>query len=143
MRISSTSLALLALSPLSMANAQEQPSQCPSGQALMVLTVKGDSKSKKQNIFLVKKLNANNKFKKVWYEKKFPNNQVKVYEKCLDKSGCYKTNMKDKGKNGMCCDNGEGGYVVTFNGETIMDTLSNLSFDGKFSKSAKFGLCGN
>merc|ERR1712086_1179643 len=116
--------------------------ECPSGQAMMVLTVTADGKSKKQNIFIVKKRNANKKFKSVWKKNKFPNNQVKVYETCMDTSGCYKTIMKDKGNNGMCCANGEGGYVVTFNGVTIMDTLANLSFDdGKLSKSGKFGQC--
>ena len=126
-----------------MANAQEQPSQCPSGQALMVLTVKGDSKSRKQNIFIVKKRNASKKFKiAAWKKKKFPNNQNTVYKKCLDTSECYKTIMKDKGKDGMCCDNGVGGYDVTFNGVTIKDTLTDFSFvNGKFSKSRKFGQC--
>merc|ERR1712028_188230 len=112
--------------------------ECPTGQAMMVLTVTADGKSKKQNIFIVKKRNANKKFKSVWKKKKFPNNQVKVYETCMDTSGCYKTIMKDKGNNGMCCANGEGGYVVTFNGVTIMGT----SFEsGKVSKSGKFGQC--
>merc|ERR1711935_463199 len=117
--------------------------ECPSGQAMMVLTVTADGKSKKQNIFTVKRRNAKNKFKiQEWKKKKFPNNQVNVYERCMDTSGCYKTIMKDKGNNGMCCANGEGGYVVTFNGVTIMDTLANLSFDdGKLSKSGKFGQC--
>merc|ERR1719162_2855073 len=48
--------------------------ECPSGQAKMVLTVTADGKSKKQNIFIVKKRNANNKFKiQEWKKKKFPN----------------------------------------------------------------------
>merc|ERR1712028_222029 len=112
--------------------------ECPSGQAMMVLTVTADGKSKKQNIFIVKKRNPKNKFKiQEWKKKKFPNNQVNSYERCMDTSGCYKTTMKDKGKDGM----GGGGYVVTFNGVTIMDTLADSSFDGKFSKSGKFGQC--
>merc|ERR1711865_302495 len=112
--------------------------QCLPGEAMMVLTVTADSKSKKQNIFTVKKRNAKNKFKiQEWKKKKFPNNQVNSYERCMDASGCYKTTMKDKGKDGM----GGGGYVVTFNGVTIMDTLADSSFDGKFSKSGKFGQC--
>merc|ERR1711865_230332 len=37
--------------------------ECPSGQAMMVLTVTADGKSKKQNIFTVKRRNAKNKFK--------------------------------------------------------------------------------
>merc|ERR1711935_232088 len=117
--------------------------ECPSGQAKMVLTVTADGKSKKQNIFIVKKRNANNKFKiQEWKKKKFPNNEVKVYETCMDASGCYKTFMKDKGKNGMCCNNGQGGYAVTFDGVTIMDTLADSSSEfGKLSKSAKFGDC--
>merc|ERR1711935_913444 len=115
-----------------------QSDECPSGQAMMVLTVTADGKSKKQNIFTVKKRNANNKFKiQEWKKKKFPNNEVNFYEKCMDASGCYKTTMKDKGKDGI----GGGGYVVTFNGVTIMDTLADSSFDGKFSKSGKFGQC--
>merc|ERR1712028_17144 len=102
--------------------------ECPSGQAKMVLTVTADGKSKKQNIFIVKKRNANNK--------------VKVYETCMDASGCYKTFMKDKGKNGMCCNNGQGGYAVTFDGVTIMDTLADSSSEfGNLSKSAEFGEC--
>merc|ERR1711865_1094813 len=117
--------------------------QCPAGQAMMVLTVKADSKSQRQNLFTVKKRNASKKFKiVVWKKKKFPNNQKSVYETCLDTSGCYKTIMKDKGTNGMCCANGEGGYVVTFNGVTIIDTLTDSSFEsGKFSKSGEFGQC--
>ena len=103
-----------------------------------------DSNSKKQNIFIVNQSNANNnKFYKVaWKKKKFPNNQESVYEQCLDTNGCYKTIIKDKAKNGMCCESGEGGYVATFNGEIIMDTLTDLSFvNGKFSRSGKFGQC--
>merc|ERR1719491_1524801 len=117
--------------------------ECPSGQAKMVLTVTADGKSKKQNIFIVKKRNANKKFKiQAWKKNKFPNNQVKVYETCMDASGCYKTFMKDKGKNGMCCNNGQGGYAVTFDGVTIMDTLADSSSEfGKLSKSAQFGEC--
>merc|ERR1711935_397452 len=112
--------------------------ECPSGQAMMVLTVTADGKSKKQNIFTVKRRNAKNKFKiQEWKKKKFPNNQVNSYERGMDTSGCYKTTMKDKGKDGI----GGGGYVVTFNGVTIMDTLADSSFDGKFSKSGKFGQC--
>ena len=119
------------------------PGQCPPGQAVMELTVVADSKSKKQNIFIVKQRNANKKFKLVaWKKKKFPNNQKSVYKQCLDTSGCYKTIMQDRGKNGMCCESGEGGYVATFNGEIIMDTLTDLSFvNGKFSRSGKFGQC--
>jgi len=117
--------------------------QCPSGQAMMKLTVMADGKSKKENVFIVKKRNASKKFKiSAWKENKFPNNLETVYEKCMDTSECYKTIMKDKGKNGMCCDNGKGGYVVTFNGVTIMDTLTDFSFEsGKFSRSVEFGQC--
>lgn len=119
------------------------PGECPSGQAMMELEIVTDSNGRRDNVYKVMQRRADGKFKTLaWKQRRFPNNEESRYEKCLDMNGCYKSIMVDKATNGMCCEEGNGGYIATYNGQVVKDTLTDLSFtNGKASRSRKFGQC--
>ena len=116
---------------------------CPEGQALLRVEVVTDAHGFDENKFVVKSKNDLGKFRtKVWIENDFENSATEILEKCLPVDKCYKFFMVDFGLDGMCCDAGEGGYKVAWDGSLVKDTLSNLSFDsGKRNKTPEFGTC--
>ena len=116
---------------------------CPEGEALLRVEVVTDANGFEENKFVVKSKNSVGKFRdKVWIEDDFEDNATEILEMCLPVDKCYKFFMVDFGLDGMCCDAGEGGYKVTWDGSLVKDTLSNLSFDsGKRNKTPEFGTC--
>jgi len=116
---------------------------CLEGEALLRVEVVTDANGFDDNKFVVKKRNDFGKFRNnVWVEKDFENSATAILEKCLPVDKCYKFIMIDFARDGMCCEAGEGGYKVTWDGSLLKDTLSNLSFtNGKRSRSPEFGSC--
>lgn len=53
-----------------------------------------------------------------------------VYEHnaCLN-HGEFKVVVRDSGKDGLCCDNGEGGYVISVDGEVIREINGEYAFE--------------
>ena len=124
-------------------NAPTPLDECPEGQAFLTVRVVTDANGSVDNSFDVKARNNKKKFKiEVWEENKLGNNASKSFKKCLPLDQCYIFIMWDTSRNGMCCEDGDGGFSVTWDGSIIADTLSNLSFKTGIRRlSPKFGTC--
>merc|ERR1712038_64749 len=113
--------------------------ECPDGQALFRVEVTTDANGAEQNSFTLRRRNQNNRFKiKVWAENNFEDNATEVFERCLPVNRCYKLFMWDKAGNGMCCEAGEGGFVVEWDGSIVADYKF---WNGRRKTSPKFGNC--
>ncbi len=92
------------------------PSPCPSGQKLLEVEVTTDDFGSEDNVFRVKK-KENGKWTNIWKENNFEDNTTESFERCLPVAQCYKFVMVDFFENGMCCEDGQGGYKLTWGGK--------------------------
>ena len=115
--------------------------ECPEGHALLRLQVVTDANGAEENRFVVKKRGDDNKYReKVFIQEDLQSSATETFEMCLPVDECYRFVMWDSGKDGVCCDDGEGGYTVTWDGSLVVDTLSNSGFNkGQRSPSPDFG----
>jgi len=98
------------------------PSPCPAGEKLFEIEVITDEWGKQDNKFRVQE-KIGNKFKNFWAENDFENDTVHSFQKCLSANDtCYKFLMIDAAGDGLCCEEGEGGYKLTWGGEVIRDS---------------------
>merc|ERR1712038_2012930 len=113
--------------------------ECPDGQALLRVEVTTDAHGAEENSFMVRRRNQKNRFNiKVWGEDNFENNATEEFERCLPVNKCYKLFMWDSARNGMCCEAGEGGFVVEWDGSIVADYKF---LNGGRKTSPKFGNC--
>lgn len=87
-------------------------SPCPGSLAYLQLEVQGDSKSQKENSYVLKKNGKKLRAKKDFIKKEFH-----TYGNCYKEDSCFELKVKDKGGNGLCCDKGNGYVKLSFNGE--------------------------
>uniref|UniRef100_A0A7S3VCI6 Peptidase M11 gametolysin domain-containing protein n=1 Tax=Chaetoceros debilis TaxID=122233 RepID=A0A7S3VCI6_9STRA len=98
------------------------PSPCPAGEKLFEIEVITDLWGKQDNKFRVQE-KIGNKFKNFWAENDFENETVHSFQKCLSADDtCYKFIMIDAAGDGLCCEDGQGGYKLTQGGEVIRDS---------------------
>lgn len=108
------------------------PNCSQEGGALLRVEVTTDSNGAAENKFVVRRRNMGGRFKKrVWMEQSFQDNTTETFELCLPVNQCYKLFMIDFGQDGMCCENGEGGFKVIWDDYLVMDTLSEFTFMNK------------
>ena len=107
----------------------------------MQIMIKTEDKGRPDSTFRVQQKEMNGKFKKrIWRKNDLPDNETSTFEKCLPSNACYKFIIIDRSSDGMCCNFGEGGYIVSWNDTIVKDTLTSLSFtSGRKSVSPKFG----
>ncbi len=110
------------------------------GESLLRVEVTTDGKGS-ENKFVVRRRNGGGWFRQqVWEEGGFQDNTTEIFEMCLPKDQCFRLFMFDFGLDGMCCDHGQGGFKVIWDGSIIMDTLSDFSFTtSRRTVSPKFG----
>lgn len=108
---------------------------CPSGQVSFLLKIQTDGFGKETFWRLKKeKKVGKGKFKLYSKNEKYQNNESYEVSDCLPGGGlCYKWWIADKGGDGMCCDNGEGGYELYIDG--------NLAIEGTATTKEKFDFC--
>eukprot|EP00555_Chaetoceros_dichaeta_P015427 CAMPEP_0198275892 /NCGR_PEP_ID=MMETSP1447-20131203/65019_1 /TAXON_ID=420782 /ORGANISM="Chaetoceros dichaeta, Strain CCMP1751" /LENGTH=572 /DNA_ID=CAMNT_0043970799 /DNA_START=83 /DNA_END=1801 /DNA_ORIENTATION=+ len=135
--------------PVLPTNAPVLPTKAPSldvcspGEALFLVELMADTKSKKQNMYLIQKKNNNGaakKWSKIEKKNKFTNSELHTHETCLPTSDCHRFRIKDKKKNGLCCDHGEGWYKIYYDGKKLNHKPFNSAYTKKW-QTKKFGSC--
>jgi len=105
---------------------------CPVGEELLHVDVTTDSSGAADNYFTVMEGRT-----ELLMVDGFENNSVTTFEKCLPASSCYRFVMTDASGNGMCCEEGDGGYKLTWAGSLIKESEF---LDGRRDV-ARFGNC--
>merc|ERR1711935_1159212 len=135
--------------PVPPTNAPVLPTKAPSldvcspGEALFLVELMADTKSKWQNLYLIQKKNEVGEAKKwltIEKKKKFTNSQLNTHETCLSTSECHRFRIKDRKNNGLCCDHGEGWYKIYYDGNKLNHTPFNSAYTTKW-QTKKFGSC--
>jgi len=80
------------------------------------VSVQADSNSSTENRFKIWRLNSGGVWELILKEKFFLNNMLNEYDFCLKDNECYQFLMRDVGYDGICCENGEGNYNISFDG---------------------------
>ena len=94
----------------------------------MQIMIKTYDKGRPDSSFRDLQQRMNGKFKKrVWRKNNLPDNETSTFEKCLPSNACYKFIITDRSSDGMCCNFGEGDYIVSWNDTIVKHTLTNLS----------------
>jgi len=104
----------------------------------MSVTIQVDKWAKSdKNRFHLSLYQANKDRFKIFKKKnRFNNNQLYTWGKCRNKNKCYRFQMRDNYKDGICCEHGDGYYSIDFNGESLIEKFE----DGRISQ-AFFGAC--
>jgi len=94
-------------------------SSCGPGQSLLKIELQADQNSKQQNQYTLHKRNNSNKFKNKLLnvkKNKISNGDLHVTKQCIDIGECYRFTLSDSAGDGICCENGEGYYKITYGG---------------------------
>jgi len=95
--------------------------------SVLKIEVQADQKLGQQNQYVLHTQNNKNKWKiKLIYVKKNGlSNDVEshVTEKCINKGVCYKFILSDSVGDGICCEDGEGYYRITYGGTELHYSL--------------------
>jgi len=110
------------------------PSPCPAGQSLLEIEMSTDNYSSVDNLFRVQR-RENGHWTKVWQVKNFQDSSYETFARCFSNNQCHMFVMVDKFENGMCCEDGQGWYKLTWGGTVIKDSDF---LDGKFERT-RFG----
>lgn len=97
------------------------PSPCPAGEKLFEIEVQSDDYGSVDNLFRVQK-KSGGAFTNFWRENITQSNSIETFQQCLSATQCYKFIMIDRGGDGLCCENGDGGYKLTWGGEVIKES---------------------
>lgn len=97
---------------------------CPKNKKLLVITMNADNNGA-ENKIIVKKQKKNGvgwSKKKLVERNNFQSNETTNIPKCLPKKKCYQFKITDKGKDGICCEKGEGSYSVEWKGKEVANS---------------------
>merc|ERR1712029_481352 len=95
------------------------PVTCPAGQSLLKIELQADEKSESENKYIVAERNENGAFKKKVLNVKstdLTNEKLHLSQTCVNDNACFRFTLTDSGKNGLCCEQGQGYYRVTLGG---------------------------
>jgi len=121
-------------------NPQPQPQQphCPSGESRFKAGIMTDSWGGETGWWLKERDGDTGSFRKnILRDKYLPSNKYSIKDICISNSTCYKFRIRDKGGDGICCQNGDGWYHITVEGETIRHS----NFKEKRKETIVFGMC--
>ncbi len=90
---------------------------------LLSVEVTTDAHGEADNWFHVKQYDeAVGRFRgQVFVQKNLPSSETVTFETCLPVDACYRFNIYDRTRDGLCCENGEGSFKVTWDGEIIKE----------------------
>lgn len=113
--------------------------ECPPLRSLFKAIVKTDSNGNEVKLVVKMQQKSLMKWKtmKGPWQKGFPSNTTTTTENCLSKSRCYKVVIIDEGRDGICCNSGEGHYVLEWEDKPFKVS----KFESKRSEVTKFGVC--
>ena len=101
---------------------------CSNNESEMMIEFTTDSKPK-ENVLSIQKASGKDKGIVVKRETFLNSHFLHFMKVCLPKDTCrYKLRLKDKGKDGICCDYGQGGYNISYNGEHTSPPLLHCTF---------------
>jgi hypothetical protein len=56
-------------------------------------------------------------WKQIFHKRNFYDNELFYWDECLDTDLCYRFVIRDNGRDGICCENGEGFFKLEFDGK--------------------------
>jgi len=111
--------------------------ECLPGETQLLIKIKADKKSGKENKFTVLKQNSKGKFKKLFDPVQLVKKQLLEASMCISEDSCHRFSLKDSEGTGICCDKGEGYYELALDGEVFEWSR----FENGYERYADFGDC--